>query len=161
VVVGAGWHGGNRRAMTTADTLRLRDRLLTGLRVSRRPLSTTELATRMPWRVERSEDTCALLGHRINPNQDVEVLDCQGSWHIVHYRRTAHGYTGIYRYLRSLEQQGLVRRTLQNGRKRVCWVYVDSDQLATAPKSGPRPARDAIATCTDNGRTLPLSQSSN
>ena len=52
--------------MTTADTMRLRDRLLAELRESPHPISTTELAARMPWKVERSEDSCALL---CNPRQ--------------------------------------------------------------------------------------------
>ena len=68
----------------------------------------------------------------------MEVVECHRSWHVVQYRRTAHGYTGIYRHLRSLQQRGLVRRTLRDGRKRVCWVYVGSDQLGPAPEGHKR-----------------------
>jgi hypothetical protein len=118
--------------MTTADTMRLRDRLLAELRTSPQPISTADLAARMPWKVERCEDNCALLCHRRKPNPDVEVLECHRSWHVVQYRRTAHGYTGIYRHLRSLERQGLIRRSAREGRKRVLWVYSGADQLATA-----------------------------
>jgi hypothetical protein len=114
--------------MTTADTLQLRERLLVELRTSPQPVSTTDLAARLPWRVERSEDSCALLCAPGRPRGDVKVVECHRGWHVVQYRRTAHGYTGIYRHLRSLEQQGLVRRTLLDGRKRVCWVYAGADQ---------------------------------
>lgn len=114
--------------MTTADTLQLRERLLDALRDSAGPVSTTDLAARMPWKVERSDDGCAVLHNPGRPVAGVEVVECHRDWHIVQYRRSAHGYTGIYRHLRSLEQQGLVRRTLRYGRKRVCWVYVGSDQ---------------------------------
>jgi hypothetical protein len=118
--------------MTTADTLRLRDRLLAELRESPHPVSTAELAARMPWKVERSEEGCALVCHRAKPNSGVEVVECHRSWHVVQYRRTAHGYTGIYRHLRSMERQGLIRRALRQGRKRVCWTYIGSDQLIAA-----------------------------
>jgi hypothetical protein len=118
--------------MTTADTLRLRDRLLAELRDSSRPVATAELAARMPWKIERTEEPCAVLCNSSRSNGDVEVVECHGSWHVVRYRRATHGYTGIYRHLRSLEQRGLIRRALRDGRKRVCWVYVGSDQLAPA-----------------------------
>jgi hypothetical protein len=120
--------------MTTADTMRLRERLLAELRASAHPVSTSELASRMPWKVERSDDGCALLCSRRPPNPDIEVVECHGSWHVLAYRRSAHGYTGIYRHLRSLERQGLVRRTLREGRKRVCWVYMGSDQLGAVDR---------------------------
>ena len=126
--------------MTTADTMLVRDRLLAELRESPHPISTTELAARMPWKVERSEGSCGLLCNLSMPNRDVEVVECHGSWHVVQYRRTTHGYTGIYRHLRSLERHGLVRRTLHDGRKRVCWAYVGSDKRGPAP-----PAHDACA----------------
>ncbi|GAB7145538.1 hypothetical protein [Mycobacterium riyadhense] len=114
--------------MTTADTLQLREQLLATLRRSPRPVSTTELAARMPWKVERSEYNCTVLRNPSRPIAGMEVVECHRDWHVVQYRRTAHGYTGIYRHLRSLEQQGLVRRALRQGRKRVCWVCVDADR---------------------------------
>jgi hypothetical protein len=112
--------------MTTADTLQLRENLLAELRDSTSPRSTADLAAAMPWKVERSYDPCEQLCHRAGPG--VEVLECHRSWHLVQYRRAAHGYTGIYRHLRSLESQGLVRRTLREGRKRVCWTYIGDAQ---------------------------------
>lgn len=131
--------------MTTADTMRLRDRLLAELRESPRPLATTELAARMPWKVERSEDSCALLCHRTAPNPDVDVLECHRSWHLVQYRRAAHGYTGIYRHMRSLERRDLVRRTLHAGRKRVCWVYSGPDRPVTHAVTARDSAADPVA----------------
>ncbi|MDP7707481.1 hypothetical protein [Mycobacterium sp. TY815] len=119
--------------MTTADTIRLREALLNELRKAHRPVSTAELAALMPWRVERTDDTCALLCQHAGGNKDVEVLECHGSWHVVQYRRTSQGYSGIYRHLRSLEQQRIVRRTLHDGRKRVCWSLVVSETSAGLP----------------------------
>lgn len=113
--------------MTTTDTLHLREQLLSELRRSRRPISTADLAARMPWKVERSEDNCAVLCNRAKPIAGMEVVECHKDWHIVQYRRTAHGYTGIYRHLRSLERHGLVRRALRDGRKRVCWIYTGAE----------------------------------
>lgn len=117
--------------MTTTDTLQLRERLLSELRQSRSPISTADLASRMPWKVERSEDNCAVLCNRSRPISGMEVVECHKDWHVVQYHRTAHGYTGIYRHLRSLEQRGLVRRALRDGRKRVCWVYTGATVSAT------------------------------
>lgn len=122
--------------MTTADTLQLRERLLSELRQSRFPISTAELAARMPWKVERSEDTCAVLCSRSRPTLGMEVVECHKDWHVVQYLRTAHGYTGIYRHLRSLEQRGIVRRALRDGRKRVCWVYTGATVTATVNTDG-------------------------
>jgi hypothetical protein len=118
--------------MTTADTMRLREQLLAELRESGRPLSTSELAERMPWKVERRDEGCGALCRRTTPNPDVKVVACHSSWHVVAYRRSAHGYTGIYRHLRSLERHGLARRALRDGRKRVSWVYTGADR-PTAP----------------------------
>jgi hypothetical protein len=139
--------------MTTADTMRLRDRLLAELRASPQPISTADLAARMPWKVERCGDNCALLCHRRKPNPDVEVLECHRSWHVVQYRRTAHGYTGIYRHLRSLERQGLIRRSAREGRKRVLWVYSGGDQLATAVHASSADDRRAQQTRPNGGVT--------
>jgi hypothetical protein len=129
--------------MTTVDTMELRARLLAELRDSPHPLSTTELAAQIPWKVERSEDNCVLLCNRRTPNPDVRVVECHRSWHLVAYRRTAHGYTGIYRHLRSLERQGLVRRTLREGRKRVRWVYTGSDRPAPTAQNHGTTGRDS------------------
>jgi hypothetical protein len=137
--------------MTIADTMRLRDRLLAELRASPQPISTPDLAARMPWKVERCEDTCALLCHRRKPNPDVEVLECHRSWHVVQYRRTAHGHTGIYRHLRSLERQGLIRRSSREGRKRVLWIYSGGDQLATAAHGHPADDRGGQQQTRPNG----------
>lgn len=117
--------------MTTADTLQLREQLLNELRQSRCPISTADLAARMPWKIERSEDTCAVLCNRPTPHFGMEVVECHKDWHVVKYCRTAHGYAGIYRHLRSLEQRGLVRRALRDGRKRVCWVYTGARATAS------------------------------
>lgn len=119
--------------MTTADTMRLRERLLDELRGSTAAISTADLAAAMPWKVERSHDSCEQLCHRADGARWVEVLECHRSWHLVQYRRATHGYTGIYRHLRSLESQGLVRRTIRDGRKRVCWTYAGHD---SAPSVG-------------------------
>lgn len=110
--------------MTKADTLMLRERLLAELRTSSRPLSTQELAHRMPWKTERSGGSCDVLRcHAPRSGDGMQVVECHRSWHVVQYRRTAQGFTGIYRHLRSLEAAGQVRRALRQGRRRVLWVY--------------------------------------
>lgn len=121
--------------MTTADTRQLRQSLLAELRGSTAPISTADLAAAMPWKVERSHDSCEQLCHRADMGPGVEVLECHRNWHLVQYRRATHGYTGVYRHLRSLESQGLVRRAIRDGRKRVCWTYVGQDP-ATASTTG-------------------------
>lgn len=120
--------------MTTADTLELRESLLKELRRSPVPLSTAELAQRMPWKVERSHVSCAQLCDLKRLGPGIRIVECHTDWHVVEYRRTTHGYTGVYRHLRSLEGHGLIRRTIRDGRKRVCWTYVEPGALpAPAP----------------------------
>lgn len=128
--------------MTTADTLQLRESLLAELRESAAPVSTAALAAAMPWKVERSHDVCEQLCHRAGGSPGVQVLECHRSWHLVQYRRATHGYTGIYRHLRSLESQGLVRRTIRDGRKQVCWIYIRSDPGDRDDQQAPAPATD-------------------
>ncbi|WP_088295413.1 hypothetical protein [Mycobacterium avium] len=115
--------------MTTADTLGLRESLLKELRCSPAPLSTAELAQRMPWKVERSHVPCAQLCDLKRLGPGIRIMECHTDWHVVAYRRTTHGYTGVYRHLRSLEGHGLIRRTIRDGRKRVCWTLVEQTAL--------------------------------
>lgn len=110
--------------------MRLREKLLAELRTSSRALSTSELAGRMPWKLERSDGACSALCTGGATNSDVKIVECHSNWHVLAYRRSAHGYTGIYRHLRSLERQVLIRRALHGGRKRVSWVYIGPDRLA-------------------------------
>ncbi len=118
--------------MTTADTLLLRDKLIAVLRASPVALATAELAARMPGKVERSNDSCAQLCHRSTLGSGLKVLECHRSWHLVEYRRATHGYTGIYRHLRALEAQGLIRRTVRDDRKGVYWIRTGPDVAATS-----------------------------
>lgn len=118
--------------MTTADTMLVRDKLIAVLRGSGSALPTAELASQMPGKVEHSNDSCAQLCHRSTLGPGVKVLECHGSWHLVEYRRTTHGYTGIYRHLRALELQGIVRRTVRDGRKRVYWIHIGPEGAAAA-----------------------------
>lgn len=143
--------------MTTADTIVLRDHLLDELRRSPMPLSTAELAQRMPWKVETSHVPCAQLCHLKKLGPGIKVVECHSEWHLVAYRRTTHGYTGIYRHLRSLEDHGRIRRTIRDGRKRVCWTYVEpTAPTAAAPgytaipddEDGERPAEEPDASTT-------------
>lgn len=110
--------------MTSADTLMLRASLLAELRASPRPLSTEELAQRMPWKTVRSEDICeVLLCSSGTAREGIRILECHRVWHIVAYPRTAQGFNGIYRHLRSLEARGEVRRAIREGKRRVLWTY--------------------------------------
>ncbi|QIV79906.1 hypothetical protein [Mycolicibacterium frederiksbergense] len=118
--------------MTTADTISLRETLLEELRRSSIPLSTAELAQRMPWKVERSHVPCAQLCHLKRLGPGIRIVECHVDWHLVAYRRTTHGYTGVYRHLRSLEGHGLLRRTIRDGRKRVCWTLVEPPGLTAS-----------------------------
>ncbi|SLJ76217.1 hypothetical protein [Mycobacteroides abscessus] len=118
--------------MTTADTLLLRDKLIAVLRASPVALATAELAARMPGKVERSNDSCAQLCHRSTLGAGLKVLECHRSWHLVEYRRATHGYTGIYRHLRALEAQGLIRRTVHDDRKGVFWIRSGPDDAAAS-----------------------------
>jgi hypothetical protein len=127
--------------LTTADTVHLRESLLAELRRSPVPLSTAELAQRMPWKVERSHVPCAQLCHLKRLGPGIRIVECHTDWHVVAYRRTTHGYTGVYRHLRSLEGHGLIRRTIRDGRKRVCWTYVEPAEQP-APAAGALPVAD-------------------
>lgn len=129
--------------MTTADTVQLRETLLAELRRSPAPLSTAELAQRMPWKVERTHVPCAQLCHLKRLGPGIRIVECHTDWHLVEYRRTTHGYTGVYRHLRSLEGHGLIRRTIRDGRKRVFWTDVK-------PAALPAPAVGDSAVATDN-----------
>lgn len=128
--------------MTTSDTIELRESLLAELRRSPVPLSTAELAQRMPWKLERSHVPCAQLCDLKRLGPGVRIVECHTDWHLVEYRRTTHGYTGIYRHLRSMEGHGLIRRTIRDGRKRVCWTCVE-------PVALPSPSAGDIAVAHD------------
>ena len=117
--------------MTTADTIALRENLLAELRRSPTPLSTAELAQRMFWKEERSHMPCAQLCDLKRLGPGITIVECHTDWHLVAYRRTTHGYTGVYRHLRSLEVHGLIRRTIRDGRKRVCWTSLEPAVLPT------------------------------
>ncbi len=110
--------------MTSADTLMLRERLIAELRTSSRPLSTEELAQRMPWKTVHSNDSCDVLQcSSREPRVGIRIVECHQSWHIVQYQRTATGFNGIYRHLRSLEARGEIRRAIREGKRRVLWTY--------------------------------------
>lgn len=121
--------------MTTADTIALREGLLAELHRSPVPLSTAELAQRMPWKTERTQAPCAQLCDLKRLGPGIRVVECHTDWHIVAYRRTTHGYTGIYRHLRSLEAHGLISRAIRDGRKRVCWTVVEPPVLPVSTVS--------------------------
>lgn len=123
--------------MTTADTLTLRETLLEELRRSPIPLSTAELAQRMPWKIEHSYVPCAQLCHLKRLGPGIRIVECHSDWHLVEYRRTTHGYTGVYRHLRSMEGHGLLRRTIRDGRKRVCWTHVEPPGLPARAADDP------------------------
>lgn len=110
--------------MTNSDTLMLRERLIAELRESPHPLSTEQLAQRMPWKVLRSDDSCDILRcSSREPRVGIRIIECHKSWHVVEYQRTAQGFNGIYRHLRSLEARGDIRRAIREGRRRVLWAY--------------------------------------
>lgn len=122
--------------MATPDTIALREQLLACLRSAREPVSTSELAALMPWRVERTHDNCALLCDRDRPSRSVKVLECHLDWHLVQYRRTAQGYAGIYPHLCQLERLGKIARTCRSGRKGVFWILTAAAGTATDRETG-------------------------
>ncbi|MEB3031778.1 hypothetical protein [[Mycobacterium] nativiensis] len=117
--------------MATPDTIALREQLLECLRSAGEPLSTSELAALMPWRVERTHDNCALLCDRKRLSRSVKVLECHLDWHLVQYRRTAQGYAGVYPHLCQLERLGKITRTCRSGRKGVFWTLTEAADTAT------------------------------
>lgn len=122
--------------MATPDTIALREKLLECLQSAREPLSTSELAALMPWRVERTHDNCALLCDRKRPSRSVKVLECHLDWHLVQYRRTAQGYAGIYPHLCQLERLGKITRNCRSGRKGVFWTLNVAVDTTTDPETG-------------------------
>ena len=122
--------------MATPDTIALREELLACLRAAREPLSTSDLAALMPWRVERTHDNCALLCDRKRPSRLVKVLECHRDWHLVQYRRTAQGYAGIYPHLCQLERLGKITRTCRSGRKGVFWAATVAADTPTTRDAG-------------------------
>lgn len=119
--------------MTTADTIMLRERLVSELRDADAPLSTDELAARMPWKVEITSTPCELLCQARELPAGLRIRECHRSWHVVEYQRTTQGFAGIYRHLRSLERQGLIRRHKVAGLRRVFWIYQVGDQNPQSP----------------------------
>ncbi|MBN3458485.1 hypothetical protein JNN96_31085 [Mycobacterium sp. DSM 3803] len=119
--------------MTTADTIMLRERLVRELRDADAPLSTDELAARMPWKVEITSTPCELLCQARELPAGLRIRECHRSWHVVEYQRTTQGFAGIYRHLRSLERQGLIRRHKVAGLRRVFWIYQVGDQRSNEP----------------------------
>ncbi len=113
--------------MTLKDTINLRNRLRDELLRSTTPLSTHELAVRMPWRVMVVDHDCALLCHRSSPSPDVEVLECHRSWHRVQWRRNAQGHNGIYRHLRSMAERGEIKQ-VTSSRRGSFWVCAPQHQ---------------------------------
>jgi hypothetical protein len=108
--------------LTTADTLLLGGKLLDALRRADRPLSTDELALRMPWKIHRADQgDCAWWCRRRDLPARIHVLECHETWHVVAFQRTSQGFTGIYRHLRSLERRGLIQRCRVDGDRRVFW----------------------------------------
>lgn len=119
--------------MTTADTIMLRDKLVSELRDAAAPLSTDELAARMPWKVEITATPCELLCQARELPPGLRIRECHQTWHVVEYQRSAQGFAGIYRHLRSLERQGLIRRYHVAGGRRVFWIYQGRDQNPHSP----------------------------
>lgn len=113
--------------MSTHDTVMLTDRLLSVLRETGRPMSTTELAELMPWKHERTAHGGCQWWCDKDLRDGVRMLECHGGWHLIAFKRTAHGLNGIYRHLRALEQRGLVRRDGSDGGRRVYWSYCADD----------------------------------
>ena len=76
----------------------------------------------MPPKAERTRQGDCEWWCRADPTAGVRVLECHRSWHVVEYRRTAQGFTGIYRHLRALERRGLARCWRIEGDRRVFWM---------------------------------------
>ncbi|MBV8348438.1 MAG: hypothetical protein JOZ49_13150 [Mycolicibacterium sp.] len=105
----------------------LTDRLLRVLREAARPMSTAELTELLPWKHERiGQGGCQWRCDR-HLRDGVRMLECHGSWHLIAFKRTAHGFNGIYRNLRALEDRGLVRRDRSDPSRRVHWRYCADD----------------------------------
>lgn len=139
--------------MATPDTIALREQLLACLRSACEPLSTSELAARMPWRVEPAHENCSLHCDWKWPRRSMRVLECHGDWHLVAYRRTAQGYAGIYPHLCQLERMGKITRTCGSGRKGVFWTATSPlDTTAESTTDGEDDPAEAVA-CSVSNRT--------
>jgi hypothetical protein len=113
--------------MSAEDAVMLTDRLLSVLREAARPMSTAELAELMPWEHERTAHGGCQWWCDRDLHGGVRLLECHGGWHLIAFKRTAHGFNGIYRHLRALEQRGLVRRDGGDASPRVYWSYCADD----------------------------------
>lgn len=110
--------------MTRAETYHLRAQLLELLRDAEHPISSAALARMLPWHTERLDLGCALVCLAPRRSSTLEVVECHGDWHVVRRPRSSQDSgAGIYRHLRSLAREGVVR-AISLGPRRVEWEYI-------------------------------------
>jgi len=110
--------------VTRAETYQLRAQLLELLREAGHPINSAALARMLPWHTERLDLGCELVCLAPRHNRDLEVVECHGNWHVVRRPRSSQDSgAGIYRHLRSLAREGLVR-AIKQGPRRVEWEYI-------------------------------------
>ncbi len=110
--------------MTRAETYQLRAQLLELLREAGQPVSSAALARMLPWHTERLDLGCELVCLAPRRTGTLEVVECHGTWHLVRRPRSSQDSgAGIYRHLRSLAGEGVVR-AIGLGPRRVEWEYI-------------------------------------
>ena len=110
--------------MTRAETYELRAQLLELLREAGHPISSATLAGMLPWHTERLDLGCELVCLPPRRTRNLEVVECHGNWHVVRRPRSSQDSgAGIYRHLRSLAREGMVR-AINLGPRRVEWEYI-------------------------------------
>jgi len=110
--------------VTTADTLAVREQLVAVLRAADRPMTSAELAGVLPWQTHRLDVGCELVCHAPRRPAAMRVVECHRSWHPVSRPRSSQdSRTGIYRHLRSLAREGIIR-SIPLGPRKVQWEFV-------------------------------------
>lgn len=110
--------------MTTADTLAVREQLVAVLRAADRPMTSAELAGVLPWQTHRLDVGCELVCQAPRRPAAMRVIECHRTWHLVSRPRSSQdSRTGIYRHLRALAREGIIR-AIPLGPRKVQWTYV-------------------------------------
>jgi hypothetical protein len=107
-----------------SDVLALRDALVAVLRADG-ATSTGDLAEKMPW--HHVEVACHCRHDYPWPHNQFRLIECRGTHDVVGRARFV---TEIYRNLRALEDDGLVRRVWMPGQTSACWQTVHDETAA-------------------------------
>lgn len=114
--------------MTTADTLAVREQLVTLLRAADAPMTSAELARLLPWQTHRLDVGCELVCQAPRRAAAMQVIECHRTWHLVRRPRSSQdSRTGIYRHLRALAREGIIR-AIPLGPRKVQWMFVGEEE---------------------------------